>query len=227
MEQPTNQPGAQQMLLAKKLLMLDNRVKSGTGAFFWIAGLSVINTISFLAGSDTTFVIGLGLTQFIDGLTQFIDGLAQGMAEGVGSPSGSIITTFAILLDIAVAGIFVLLGIFGRKRHANVVLLGMVLYFMDALIFVWVQDWFAILFHGFMLLSLWNGYRAIGELQKLEGDVATQGLASMGNIIPQAAPQPSVDGKTKARNLGLVALILLVPLGIFLVMVFLSILPLQ
>lgn len=220
MEQTTNQPGAQQMLLVKKLLILDNRVKNGTGAFFWIAGLSVINTISFLAGSDTTFVIGLGLTQFIDGL-------AQGFAEGVGSPSVSIITTFAILLDIAVAGIFVLLGIFGRKRHANVVLLGMVLYFMDALIFVWVQDWFAILFHGFMLLSLWNGYRAIGELQKLEGDFATQGLAAMGNIIPQAAPQPSVDGKTKARNLGLVALILLVPLGIFLVMVFLSILPLQ
>lgn len=220
MESSPNQPGAQQILLAKKLMMLDNRVKSGTGAFFWIAGLSIINTISFMAGSDTTFVIGLGLTQFIDGIT-------RGLAEDVGSPSGPVITAFAILLDIAIAGIFVLLGIFGRKRHTKVVLMGMVLYFMDALIFVWVQDWFAILFHGLMLISLWNGYRAIGQLRELEEGLSTRGLAAMGTMIPQAAPQPSVDVKTRVRNLGLVALILLIPLGIFVIMVFLSILPLQ
>ena len=43
--------------------------KGGANWFFWIAGLSVINSLIITFGGEMSFVIGLGITQFIDGIS--------------------------------------------------------------------------------------------------------------------------------------------------------------
>lgn len=50
----------------KERLELETRLNSGAGWFYWIAGLSLLNSIIMLSGSDLYFVIGLGITQIID-----------------------------------------------------------------------------------------------------------------------------------------------------------------
>ena len=41
---------------------------SGANWFYWIAGLSLVNTILLYTGSEWVFVVGLGVTQLIDGI---------------------------------------------------------------------------------------------------------------------------------------------------------------
>ena len=41
-------------------------LKSGASWFYWIAGLSLINSFIALSGSDYGFILGLGITRIID-----------------------------------------------------------------------------------------------------------------------------------------------------------------
>ena len=45
-----------------KKVKLEKRFRTGANGFYWIAGLSVINSILWLRGSQTTFLMGLGIT---------------------------------------------------------------------------------------------------------------------------------------------------------------------
>jgi hypothetical protein len=47
---------------------LEQRVKSGANWFYWIAALSVINSLAALSGSTWSFAIGLGFTGVLDAL---------------------------------------------------------------------------------------------------------------------------------------------------------------
>jgi hypothetical protein len=51
---------------------LQRQMKSGTINFCWIAGLSTANSIFFVFVTRTNFVVGLGITQFMDTLTHNI-----------------------------------------------------------------------------------------------------------------------------------------------------------
>lgn len=133
-------------------LAVEKRVKSGADWFFWIAGLTAVNTISVMSGSDWSFILGLGITQVFD---------------VIGSGMGSIGTAVAIVLDLLVIGLFVLFGIFARKQHAWAFLVGMVLYGLDAGISLFVQDWLSLGFHGFALFCIFSGYKASRELKQI------------------------------------------------------------
>ncbi len=218
-KRPAEPTDARQVMLAKTMMTLETRIRNGANNFFWIAGLSLVNTFIFLSGGSTSFVMGLGITQIIDGL-------AQGLAEE-SAVSAGMINAIALLIDAVIAGMFILFGVLARKKNRTVILFGGILYLMDALIYLLVQDWYAMLFHGLMLVGLWNAFRATGQLQKMEEEFSSGGLSAAVNVIPQAAAQPPVDKKIKYRNLALVALALLVPLGIFVIMVLISYLRLQ
>ena len=118
---------------------LESRIKNGGGWFFWIAGLSIINSIIYLAGSDLTFIIGLGITQVIDGMASVATG--QGKA-------------IAFVITLIIAAVFVTLGIYSRKKKNWAFILGIVLYSFDALLFLIAQDWLSIGFHIFALVFI-------------------------------------------------------------------------
>lgn len=159
-----------QLDTAKKLLTLENQVRNGANWFFWIAALSIINSIIFNFGGGLTFVMGLGLTQIVDG---FLFGLTQEISGNI----VNILRIMGIFVNLLLAGVFVVFGYFAKKRIHWVLITGMVIYALDAAIVAIFGDWLGLAFHALALIGLSGGIRAMSQLAKLEdyrksGDVA-------------------------------------------------------
>jgi hypothetical protein len=120
---------------------LDARRRRGAHWLYWIAALSLVNTVVGLAGLHWRFIIGLGLTQ----LFQETGGAAHVIGLGV-------IALFALLGQRAVAG----------KLWAYMT--GMIVYGIDGLIFVLIQDWIGVAFHAFAILMISRGLMAARRL---------------------------------------------------------------
>jgi hypothetical protein len=157
-------------LSADQLLNMKNATKSrmlkGANWFFWIAGLSVVNSVLARGSSETRFILGLGSTQFLDGI-------AIGLAEA--EPSlGVVFHAAAIVLDLILLGLLVLFGILGRKGIRVGFIIGIILYALDALIFLMVKDYLGVIFHLLALVGLYSGMRACYEYGKLNKDQQTK-----------------------------------------------------
>src|SRR5215217_1828438 len=109
---------------------LAQRYKSGANWFYWIAGLTMITSIIGFFGGGIRFLIGLGLTQVIDG-----------MAEALAPQLGGAVQVVALLLDLVVTGIFVLFGYLANKKLLWAYVAGMVVFLMDGLLALAFQDW--------------------------------------------------------------------------------------
>jgi hypothetical protein len=138
-------------------LQLEQRMKSGANWFYWIAALSLVTSVISLAGGTWGFFISLGVTQLIDAV-----------ATGVASQWGWGFKAVALAFDLVAAGLFALIGYFGNQRKAGVLLAGMVLYALDALLFVVFFHLLALAFHAFALYSMYGGYRAAAALAELD-----------------------------------------------------------
>jgi len=134
------------------------RFRNGANWFFWIAGLSMVNSIMFLSGGELNFVVGLGLTQVIDGIAGAIAKEAK--------DAEMVVRVVAFGLDVVIAGFVVGFGVLARKGFDWAFLVGMVLYAFDGLIFLLVQDWLSIGFHVFALFCIWAGLKALRELRQ-------------------------------------------------------------
>jgi hypothetical protein len=141
------------------------RSHSGANWFFWIAGLSLVNSIIVLAGGRWSFLAGLGVTQIIDALAGALSGKL-----GAGA------TAFALFLDLCAAGVIVLFGLLARQRHTWAFVLGMILYALDGLLFLIVQDWLSLAFHAYALYCISRGLMANRRLLELEstGELSRQ-----------------------------------------------------
>lgn len=130
-----------------------SHVKAGANWFYWIAGLSVVNTLIILLGGDRSFVFGLGTTMFLD---------------VVASQIGGIFSYLAIGFDVVITGLFVLFGIFANKVYKWAFITGMVLYALDGIVyFVVFKDYLSIVFHIFALYCIFKGYKAIATLDSI------------------------------------------------------------
>ncbi len=137
------------------------RILSGANWFFWIAALSIINSIILLSGGRWNFLAGLGVTQLIDGL-----------GIGLSTQLGSTATIIALILDLLVAGYFVGMGFLARREMSWAFILGMIFYVLDGLIFLWAQEWFGLAFHAYVLFRLYQGFTANNKLAALKREVA-------------------------------------------------------
>ena len=126
--------------------VLEKQLKGGGSWFYWIAGLSLVNSVMALSGSPTRLVLGLGVTQIFDGL-------AQEMRSGAG-------LAVAVVLDLLAAAVFVFFGVFANKRHTWSFIVGMALYALDGLIYLIGPDWLGVGFHAFVLFCLFRGFKA-------------------------------------------------------------------
>ncbi|MBI5302680.1 MAG: hypothetical protein HY868_11125 [Chloroflexi bacterium] len=201
-----NSVDATQIAVVQKMLTLQNQIKGGIGWFFWIAGLSLINSATFFAGVSLTFVIGLGATQIID---VFSSALAREFSPGIGTA----IRVVGFGLDLFIAGIFAICGVLGRKRFKGIVVIGMVLYALDAVIFLAVGEWLGVVFHAWALSGLWRGIKAINELGQLEKNFSTGDVASLQKLI---AAQTQTNSPAARKNLLRFALIIIIPIAFLL-----------
>jgi hypothetical protein len=143
---PLDRQQANQLLT---LTALARRAKTGANNFYWIAGLSVINSMISTFGGSVTFVIGLGITQLVDAFASIF---SQEVAE-----AALLFKIIGLVLSILLSGVFALFGFFA----------GMILYGLDALLLLLFKDWIGFLFHLYFMWGLWNGLGALNQLQKL------------------------------------------------------------
>jgi hypothetical protein len=120
------------------------QLRSGASWFYWIAGLSLINSIAAFSGGSWRFLFGLGVTQLFDRI-------ASGMGSG---------KMIALLLDFVAAGALVALGIFANKRQTWAFIVGIVLLLLDGGLQLLGGDWIGAAFHAYVLFRLFIGMQA-------------------------------------------------------------------
>ncbi len=126
------------------------QLKSGASWFYWIAGLSLVNSIMSLTGSGFGFALGLGVTRIVDG---FAAGLESG-GKGV-----------ALVLDLMAGGLFIFFGIFASKAHTWAFVVGMALFALDGLIVLLAQAWLSVALHALALFFIFRGFLACRQLR--------------------------------------------------------------
>jgi hypothetical protein len=132
---------------------LEQQHHQGASWFFWIAGLSLVNSFIILSGNEWSFIVGLGITQVFDAF-----------AVVLSAELGNAAMLVALVLDLLVAAVFVGFGIFARRGVQAVYVAGMILYALDGAIFLLVQDWLSIGFHVFALFCIYGGFKANRKL---------------------------------------------------------------
>ncbi len=132
---------------------LHKELEQGAHWFFWIAGLSLVNTGISAFGGDWNFVLGLAYTMIVDEMA---------------AESGAAGTFIPVLTSVFIAGIFILFGLQAKKKHRWPFFAGMTLYLIDGLIFVLAQVWLAVAIHGLALYYLYKGLSALNQLRKME-----------------------------------------------------------
>lgn len=154
-----------------ELAQLHVRGTSGAGWFFWIAALSLINSIILLSGGDRHFVVGLGVTSIADAVAR---GIADENPEAAGVAKG-----IAFGFTVLVAAVVCLFGWLSRRPVLPIFALGMILYLLDGLIYVLFGDWMSVGFHAFVLFGMWNGFNAYRQMKAMKAVLEQQLAAGM------------------------------------------------
>ena len=124
------------------------RIHTSANWFFWIAGLSMVNTVIAVSGGSVSFIAGLGLTQVADALMK---------------NAGSIGLVIALAFDVLAAAVFVGLGLLARRMVVWPFVVGMTIYVLDALLLILFQSWFAVAFHVYVLVMIFLGLKALRQ----------------------------------------------------------------
>jgi hypothetical protein len=163
-EQPQLSPAsdtAQSREMARLVeeMTLQRRIKSGASNFYWVAALSVINSLVNLFQGSLYFVVGLAATLFVDGLT-------SALAKDLGrSP---LILGIGFAVSALVAAVFALFGFFAGKNRVWAFAVGMGFYMLDSIIMLVFQEWLGLLFHLLFLAGMWSGFQALRKLRSLQ-----------------------------------------------------------
>lgn len=132
-------------------------IRTGARWFYWIAVLSLINTFMSMTQQGLVFVVGLGVTQMVDGFASRLD------SNG---------TTIGLALNVIIAGVFAMFGFFAWKRQSWAFIVGMILYVMDASLFLMTSRWLGLAFHGYVLFWIFMGLKANLQLKAMEKGAA-------------------------------------------------------
>ncbi|HTI49565.1 MAG TPA: hypothetical protein VL475_01385 [Planctomycetaceae bacterium] len=140
--------------------ILEQRGRSGANWFYWIAALSLVNSVIQLSGGDRHFVIGLAVTSIVDAVGA---GLAQGAPD-----VATVIKVVAFGVTLVIAGFVALFGWLAGRRSTAAFAIGMGLYVCDGLLYTLAQEWMSVGFHAFALYGMWNGLAAFRQLRAME-----------------------------------------------------------
>ncbi|HJS23215.1 MAG TPA: hypothetical protein VJ751_02510 [Pyrinomonadaceae bacterium] len=140
---------------------LTQSYKSGANWFYWIAGLTIVTSLIAFGGGGIRFLIGLGITQIIDGV-----------AEAISADGGGVAKVVALVLSLLISGVFIIFGWLANKKSLGAYIVGMVLFGLDGLLSAMFQDWIGVIAHAVILFFLFRGFQAGRELVSLEKTMA-------------------------------------------------------
>ena len=138
-------------------LRAEQIVKNGAGWFLAIAGLSILNSVLTMSGANFHFIFGLGITEIVD---------------AIGRQSGTTGSALGLIVNLFIAGIFLLFWNFARKGEKWAFLAGMALYLIDGLILVPFKDFLGLAFHAYALFRLYQGMQGIPVLEEIRRRMA-------------------------------------------------------
>ncbi|HYN15603.1 MAG TPA: hypothetical protein VES66_07430 [Terriglobales bacterium] len=150
---------------AKVPLSALSRLKSGARWFYWVAGLSLVNTVSAFAGGHMHFVVGLGITQVVD---------------LVARKAGAAATLPALVIDVMIAGAFLVIGLWSSRCNQFAFGIGMLLYAADGALLFLAHDYLSVAFHGLALFYMYRGFAAAQQLRGLAELGKARASASIG-----------------------------------------------
>ena len=133
------------------------QLKSGAGWFYWIAALSLVNSLLFLFGSELGFPLGLLVTIFFDGLGP--------VAVEQGAPA--FVKYVGLVLNIPIYAFTAAFGFFAARGHGWAFIIGAVLYSIDTLLHLALGSVISFGIHVFALIFIIRGYLACRTLSKL------------------------------------------------------------
>src|SRR5436190_4639627 len=164
--------------LDAQLRLLRQQGANGANWFYWIAGLSLVNSVIMLVGGQLVFVVGLAVTGIADQIAVVV---AQKTPEAALVAKGAAFL-WAVVVALMVAGIGKLAG----RRYMWVYAIGMGLYLLDGLLFLALAAWMSAAFHAYALFMLTRGFRAFRQLQALENTLAqnTSFAIEVGRHVP-------------------------------------------
>lgn len=122
---------------------LEQKLRSGASWFYWMAALSVIN--SLMVNQGWGFAIGMGITRQMDYELPF---------------------AAAVTFSVVASGIIALFGFFGIKRHLWAFIVGMILLALDTGLTVLQQAWISVAFHVWALVSIFMAFQACRALRR-------------------------------------------------------------
>jgi hypothetical protein len=140
-----------------ELSRLKQKADSGGRWFYWIAGLSLITSLIALTGNGWGFLVSLGVTQ---------------VASAIGANAGDAAKVIAVIFVVLATGLFAGFGVLAAKRYVWAFVLGIVLYALDGLIFVLIQNWIGLVFHGLVVYWLIMGCNACRQFNALQREIA-------------------------------------------------------
>jgi len=152
---------------------LFSRGKNGAAWFYWIAVLSLINSAMVLSQGGITFALGLTVTMIADLMA----------ARAALKPDGDTMAiAAAVVFDVVILGLFALCGRLSQRRMLSIYALGMLLYLLDGLLCLAIGMKgglkMSLLIHGYALWSMWSGFLAYRQLNVLDRQMMTMGVAT-------------------------------------------------
>ena len=137
---------------------LGKDVRRGTHWFYWVAALSLVNSIIALAGGHVTFLAGLAVSQIIDGLVRHMSLVGPYISIGI---------------DLIFAFFLCGFGYLASHGSRAALIAGMILYALDGMIFLLFGAVLPALFHAFVLYRILPAWQARRKLEALQTDSPT------------------------------------------------------
>jgi hypothetical protein len=133
---------------------LEQKLSSGANWFYWVAGLSAVNSIINFFEMQWNFAVGLGITQLFDGLGMYL--------RSEGSPYSVLAAVLAA--SLVVSGLFFVIGVFANRRIVSAFVIGIILYGLDSVLMLLVGDILGIIIHAIALFFIVRGFLAARQL---------------------------------------------------------------
>jgi hypothetical protein len=146
--------------LESQIAVLMHQGKNGAKWFYWIAGLSVVNSLLMIFGGGFVLVFGLGAT--------FVGGVAAEVVAQQAPQNSEIVRAISFGFTLFMALICCGFGWLANKRWQPLYFIGMGLYLLDGLLFLPFGMWMSTAFHAYALYGMWGGFRAYRQLAALE-----------------------------------------------------------
>lgn len=137
--------------LAQEIYMHLRQLNSGATWINTIAAFSLINCVLLLIGAKIRFIIGLGITDII----AYISTMEPGFL------------VFAIIINILISALYLLFGYYAKRKHAWAFITTIVLYSIDSLLILLLQDWISLVFHGVAIFFIAKALLSSVKLKKL------------------------------------------------------------